>query len=196
MDSRKINWLSICANVGVIGGLILVALQLNQNSQLLRLQMIDQESRRMTDAEMGIMGELAAQTWAKMIENPEELSLAEQRVAESLTWLPFETWRNGYNLYEAGLLGSEWRDRVVAEVPYILGHVYGRAWWANLKETAVPGEIPEPLRTLVDDALDSSRDFPKSYHRGIMDRVKVAAQDDAFYEHAPVKPSSGAAGAD
>jgi hypothetical protein len=179
MDSRKINWLSIGTNVGVIGGLILVALQLNQNSELLRLQMIDQESRRMTDHEVEYMGELGAQTWAKMIENPEELSVAEQRVAESLIWPPFETWRNAYNLYEAGLLGSEWRDRVLAEVPYILGHIYGRAWWANLKEIAVPGEIPEPLRTLIDDVVDSSSDYPKNYHRGIMDRVKDAVENDA-----------------
>ena len=114
-----------------------------------------------------------------MIENPEELSLTEQRVAESLIWTPFEAWTNGYNLYEAGLLGSEWRDRVLAEVPYILGHIYGRAWWANLKENVVPGEIPGPLRTLIDDVLDSSPDFPKNYHRGIMDRVKGAVQDDA-----------------
>ena len=166
------TWLSIAANIGLIAGLVLVGVQINQNSELLRLQMIDQESRRATDHEKVYVGEIGAETWAKVISDPRNLTLTEQRVAESLIWSMFEAWRNSYKLHQAGLLGPEWKDRVIEEVPYVLDHPYGRAWWRNLKVDAQPDEIATELGTLVDQILSQPRDFHANYHKGIMDLLE------------------------
>ena len=163
-------WLAILGQTAVVAGLVLVALQLNQNSELLRLQMLDQESQRFTAIELALTGENGAQVWEKIIERPEELTVAEQRIAETILWTSFEAWRNNYVLHEAGLLGEEWKIRVATQAPYYLDHVYGRAWWKNLTERSV--NLPVALREVVDDSLAKSPNSPREYHQGIMDLVR------------------------
>ena len=175
MESSRIGtWLSIGANLGVIGGLVLVALQLNQNSELLRLQMLEQESRRATDHELAYVGEAGPEVWAKVIEDPANLTFREQRVAESLIWSSFESWRSLHKLHDAGLIGPEWKDRVREEVPYVLGHPYGRAWWKNIKEQTAPGEIADDLRDEVESVLaEYEQNYHWDYHKGVMKHLDV-----------------------
>lgn len=175
-------WISVLGNVGVIGGFVLVAIQLNQNSELLRLQMLDLESQRFSTQEIAMVGEDGAKVWEKVLENPADLSIAEQRIAEALIWPAFEAWRNSYNLHKEGLLGDEWRYKVIAQAPYYLDHTYGRAWWSNFKEIATETEsLPNELRDLIDRLLRDARDTHVEYHRNIMDKVRDAqrAQNDA-----------------
>ena len=163
-------WLAILGQVAVVAGLVLVALQLNQNSELLRLQMIDQESQRYTVIELALTGENGAQIWQKVIEQPEELTYAEQRVAETILWTSFEAWRNSYVLHKAGLLGDEWKIQVATQAPYYLDHTYGRAWWRNLTERSI--NLPDALREVVEDSLEKSPNAPRAYHQGVMDLVR------------------------
>jgi hypothetical protein len=74
-------------------------------------------------------------------------------------------------MYEQGLIGNEWRDRVSSESPYWLDHDYGRAWWANFKETAIEGEIPPELAELIDKKLDVFSNYHVEYHEGVMKKL-------------------------
>jgi len=53
---RLASWLQITANIGIIGGLILVGFQLQQNSDILRAQMMSAESRSVIDQELQLIG--------------------------------------------------------------------------------------------------------------------------------------------
>ena len=173
------SWISTIANIGVMAGLVLVAFQINQNSELLRLQMLELESQRIAAHELALIGEEGAIMWQKVIEHPEDLTFAEQRVAEAILWPVYESWRINYLLHREGLLGDEWRSRVIAQAPYFLDHAYGRAWWENLKaissgaDTRPTGSesVPADLLRLIDQQLSQTRNFHRDYHRGIMDRV-------------------------
>ena len=47
MDTNKmVSWLQVGANLGIILGLVLVGLQLKQNSDLLKIQLLYQESHQ------------------------------------------------------------------------------------------------------------------------------------------------------
>ena len=71
MSSEKLNKLfQFAANIGVIGGLVLVGLQLKQNSDLLKTQLLYEESGRFISGEQAVYVENAARVWATSIEQP------------------------------------------------------------------------------------------------------------------------------
>ncbi|MBT4522626.1 MAG: hypothetical protein HOC23_21725 [Halieaceae bacterium] len=77
--------LQIVANLGIVVGLLLVGIQLTQNSDLLKIQLLYEESDRAIQLESLLVGEEAASVWAKSIEAPEHLTLAEHSNDEAPT---------------------------------------------------------------------------------------------------------------
>ena len=154
MNSQKLsNWLQIAANVGIIAGLVLVAMQLKQNSDLLKTQLLYEESGRFISSEQALYGEEAARVWAKSIENPRDLTLEEIRIVDGYLYSTVEQWRATHMLAQQGLLDDkdEWQLRVKDEAYYFLGNEYGRAWWTVYKEET---QITSPeLKGLVDQVL-------------------------------------------
>ena len=133
MKYQKLNhWLQVSANIGIVLGLVLVGVQLKQNSDLLKTQLLYEESQRAIELETSFIGENGADVWAKSLTEPENLSLAEQRVMEAVLWSFVEQLRATQMLAELGLLADdEWRLRVRAESAFFLANEYGMAWWEN-----------------------------------------------------------------
>ena len=75
MSSKLNERLQIAGNVGIIIGLLLVGVQLSQNSSLLKTQLLFEESGRLMMLETQYIGENAAEIWAKSIEDPAGLTL-------------------------------------------------------------------------------------------------------------------------
>ena len=71
--------------VGVFAGVVLVIFQLRQNADLLELQILKQDVDSYIAGELMMIGENYADTWQKMVEEPENLNLAELRAIESHT---------------------------------------------------------------------------------------------------------------
>ena len=156
MDFGKLNsWLQVSANIGIVLGLLLVGVQLKQNSDLARIQMLNEESRRVVDYELEVGGERGAEVWAKSIEDPENLTLDEVRIMEALLYSFVENLRGTYRLADLGLLEeSDWRRRVETEVTFYLSDPYSRAWWVNFGGT--PNEsVPEELRLAIQAVIAS-----------------------------------------
>lgn len=174
MNSSKVsNWLQIAANVGIVAGLILVGVQLKQNSDLLKTQLLYEESRRLVDLETQVVGEIGAEVWAKSIAEPQNLSLSEQRVMEALLWSFVEQLRSTRLLGELGLLEEdEWKARVMSDTGYYLGSTYGRAWWANFSEGN--NYMAQDLISEIDSRLaDADPHYTRNYTRSVMDRMEV-----------------------
>ncbi|HEY5641727.1 MAG TPA: hypothetical protein VIS31_02535 [Woeseiaceae bacterium] len=133
MEFGKLNnWLQVSANVGIVLGLVLVGVQLKQNSDLVKIQLLYEESRRTVDLELQVVGERGAEVWARSIEDPENLTLDEVRIMEALIWSFIETQRGTYRLAQLGLIDDEdWKIRVTDEVSFWFGNSYGAAWWRN-----------------------------------------------------------------
>lgn len=124
--------MQIVANVGIVVGLLLVGFQMKQNSDLLKTQMLYDESRRIVDFEMQMLGEEPSRVWAKSLTDPQELTLEERRVMEAQLWIYAEHIRATRLLSELGLLeDDEWRTRVQAESTFYYGNPYGLGWWKN-----------------------------------------------------------------
>ena len=53
---RIANWLQFLGNIGIIGGLALVGIQINQNTEIVRLQTLGDDSSRATQVEYVVVG--------------------------------------------------------------------------------------------------------------------------------------------
>lgn len=170
-NSKLSNWLQIAANVGIVVGLLLVGVQLKQNSDLLKTQMLYDESRRAVDLETLVVGENGAEVWAKSISDAKNMSLHEQRIMEALLWSFSEQLRSTRLLAELGLLeDEEWRLRVHSETAFYLANDYGKAWWINY--SIGNNALPDDLITEVNLRLSQVDDnFTADYAKAIMELV-------------------------
>lgn len=189
MNYEKLSkWLQVSANIGIVLGLVLVGLQLRQNSELARIQLLYEESSRAVELESKVIGEQAAEVWAKSIERPEDLTLAEIRIMEALLWSFLEQLRGTYRLAELGLLSDEaWRSRAESEVTFYLSDPYSRAWWENYGSVA-NDSVPERLRLVVNDVIardDSSvRDYITRPQRSLVNELDELEQFATRYAKA------------
>jgi hypothetical protein len=163
VDFKKLNkWLQVSANIGIVLGLVLVGFQLRQNSELVRIQLLYEESNRAIELETEVVGERAAEVWAKSIQAPEDLTLAEIRIMEALLWSFMEQLRGTYRLAKLGLLSDEaWRNRAEDEVTFYLSDPYSRAWWRNY--STGNSSLPEEVRTVVEDVIAEDNLTAKDY---------------------------------
>ena len=154
MDFGKLNnWLQVTANIGIVLGLVLVGVQLKQNSDLARIHLLHDESRRAVEFELEVVGERGAEVWAKSIEDPENLTLDEVRIMEAQLWSFIENLRGTHRLAQLGLLEEDdWRSRVETEVTFYLSDRYSRAWWGVFGGNP-NGSMPEELRQAINDAI-------------------------------------------
>jgi hypothetical protein len=173
MNSQKVaNWVQVSANIGILLGLALVSLQIQQNTDILKTQMLFEESHRVVEAEWVMIGENGADAWAKAITTPNELTLAEQRVVEGYLWGAVEAWRYTYSLSKMGLLEEEWKARVYSEVPYFLANSYGRAWWNILSSDAQ--QFSDEFRAYVNKRLSETElNNTYDYHVRIMKELQA-----------------------
>ena len=172
MNNGKLsNWLQITANIGIVVGLLLVGVQLKQNSDLLKTQLLYEESRRAVDLETLVVGENGADVWTKSIADAKNMSLPEQRIMEALLWSFSEQLRSTRMLAELGLLeDEEWRLRVSAESAFYLANDYGKAWWINYSDGNT--SLPDDLTAAVNARLaEVDTNFTADYFKDIMDLV-------------------------
>ena len=172
MNYGKLNdWLQVSANIGIVLGLLLVGIQLKQNSDLLKVQLLYEESYRAIELETKVVGENAAGVWAKSITDPKSMSLEEQRIMEAILWSFVEGLRGTRKLAELGLLDKdEWKERVNSNSAFYLANEYGVAWWTNfgLDNSALPDDLKAAVNARL-SAVDN--EFTLGYFKGVMDLV-------------------------
>ncbi len=93
MDSDRLNrWLTLGANVGVLVGIIFLAIQIRQNSDLARLHFADDLSKSSQEGELALFGDRAAYVWEKSVLDPASLSLGELRIIDA--YITHNLWRS------------------------------------------------------------------------------------------------------
>jgi|GEM_PF-1766430 len=170
--------IEIIAAIAMIGGLVLVAMQLDQNSSLLRTQLLFDESRSYVQWEQKMLGENPAEVWEKSLVSPEELTLSKQRIIEAYLWSGIEQWLGLYRLAQQGLIGAEWKTRVSAEANYLLGNTYGRAFW-SVRRTGIESK---EFVAVVDGYLKSDRFSALEYHQEVMGALKFRALGSRYVQ--------------
>ena len=141
------QWLQIAANLGILAGLILVAVQIDQASNLLQLQLLYEDEGREIENESTLLGDDPARVIQKSIDEPYGLTFGEMRVMESYLYRPISQIERRYKA--RALLGDSWKEDIEDTI-WNLGTPFGRAWWDAVRSTTNP-----EVREVIDEALRS-----------------------------------------
>ncbi|WP_370338888.1 hypothetical protein [Parvularcula marina] len=131
MNVDKINrWLTLGANVGVVIGLIVLIVELRQNSSLTRAAMEIELTAVQSDLELRMSAPDISAVWMKSVYHPEELTLVEIKMMEGPLVAVTQQIDHLMNMQEAGLVS---RSRVESHVrniaPFYFGSRFAQNWW-------------------------------------------------------------------
>ncbi len=148
MLTDKVNrWLTLSANVGVIAGLILVAVQINQNTQITKAQMVNDYYLADMDLELAMMGDDPAISWTKAVYAPSELNHEDAVILDRYFNIGLIQIDRLRKMHEMGMADEDWEDRI-NYLSWHLGNEVGRRWWANYK-----GDSSDEFILKVDEIL-------------------------------------------
>jgi len=131
VDFDRLNrWLSLAANLGLLAGLILVAVQIDQNSQLTRMQLINEGNVALNEIWANALGENPAMAVAKSIENPAGMNFVDYIVVDTYLFTTMNLFYRNYELANEGIFDeSDWQQMIESYASWFLGSAFGRAWW-------------------------------------------------------------------
>ena len=147
ITSTKVNdWLTLIANVAVVGGIVFLAVEISQNNELLRSE--SRQALVANDLLSLTQGVENADVYVKLVSN-EELSAEEQLRLSFIFALDMRNREFEYFQYVNGLLDEEtWLAyRHVILINHSKGR--GRVWWNEIGRGIVDPEFAK----LVDELL-------------------------------------------
>ena len=147
ITSTKVNdWLTLIANVAVVGGIVFLAVEISQNNELLRSE--SRQALVANDLLSLTQGVENADVYVKLVSN-EELSAEEQLRLSFIFALDMRNREFEYFQYVNGLLDEEtWLAyRHVILINHSKGR--GRVWWNEIGRGIVDPEFAK----LIDELL-------------------------------------------
>ncbi len=98
---RASTWLSLAASLAILVGLVLVAIELNQNTEHLRLQLMDQIIARSSEGNRALLGENPTAAIEKSVREPESLTHAEFLIVDAYLINVLSVWEDRFFVYTA-----------------------------------------------------------------------------------------------
>ena len=157
MKLERFNaWLQVGASLGLIAGLLLLAVEIQQTRDLTRLQMRLERDDALQQTELAMLGEEPAVAWAKSIRDPSSLSDAEAKVVDSNLVNLLLLYTRTARMEEAGLTDLSELERTIRSSAWLyFGNPFARRWWRN--DRKMGGWDPDIVRILDEEIarLDS-----------------------------------------
>jgi len=131
-SSRLNSTLTHLGNLGVLAGIVLVAVQINQNSALVEAQLESDEAAAWVEIDASKQGENFSDVLAKAIERPEDLTLSEMVALDGYLYSYLDQLWRREQLYAIGL-GNDLEDEIRDSIRDFFGNRFAQAWWAETK---------------------------------------------------------------
>ncbi len=151
MSSRveRINqWLLLVSHAAIVGGLVLVAVQINQEMNVAEIQMFNEATSSRIARQMTMMGENPASIVAKSLTDPDSLTLTELRVMDAYFIAGVNEIRRTEVLEREGLdVGSASFENLLT---FLFGNEFGKNWWAQfISEGEEMNEVYSEMDALI-----------------------------------------------
>ena len=141
------------ASLAILVGLVLVAIELNQNTEHLRLQLLDQITARANENNRALLGENPTAAIEKAVREPEKLTYAELLIVDAYLINVLSAWEDRFFLHEAGLVdASDWKQKIAEEVSWYFGNRFAKTWWRESGKEFVEPEVAR----YIDEALQAA----------------------------------------
>ena len=174
MNLEMLNrWLGPISNLGVIGGLVLVAVQMQQNTAAIRLQNALELNRGIAAGEIAFMGDSTHVAYATAMFHPSKLT--DEQAGQLWAYFNSEIFsiQNQWLAWQAGMASREDWDYARAYAIGFLGIRAGRIWWQNVKSTF----RPDFVRVIDAGLAESDPLMVESMTRGILDQIRGLGPD-------------------
>jgi hypothetical protein len=166
MNTEKFGrWLTLAANLGVIAGLILVAVQINQNTQITKAQIANDYFLADMALELAMMGEDPAVSWNRAVYAPDELTSEDAVVLDRFFNYGLVQIHRLQEMDKMGMAHEGWQERL-EYLGWHLGNEVGRRWWGSVRE-----DYSAEFREKVDGILTRSN---YSSNRELLDALLSA----------------------
>jgi hypothetical protein len=153
MNLEKLShWIGILANFGVVLGFVLIAFQLQQNSQALRIQAEAISSSAIIGAESSFMGEDIAIAYAIAVKNPKQLSDAQILQVWGYLSTSLVSGQTTYLAYKRGDVSEADWSLAKSATAQLIDWPFGRLWWSTASNW-----YPEEMVSEIDVALSELR---------------------------------------
>jgi hypothetical protein len=127
------KWLTLLANFGVIGGLVLVAIQMNFNTETIRLQNDLALNREFAAGELAYMGDSASVAYANALFYPEELTEAQLGQFWAYLHNYMLAAQNNWLAFRDGRVSKDSWNHAKAQAAGFIGFPAARIWWRYTK---------------------------------------------------------------
>jgi hypothetical protein len=150
LDSDRLNrWLTLLANTGVLVGIILLIIELDQNRDMMRAQIRNEISRAELDMLASWSGDPALADAIVRANRGDELSAAEQFMVRTRSETVFRLWQNIHYQYRQGLYDESEFEASIATFSQIMSrHPSLMDTWCQTS-TMYSAEFAEHLQSLL-----------------------------------------------
>ena len=126
------SWLSIVANLGLLEGIALVAYEINQNSKLARMALVNEGNVASNQFWANLMGETPVDVIAKSVECPKAMTYRDYIAMDAYLFIGINVLYRNFELAQEGIFTEEdWQKSVESYAAWYLGNPFGRAWWSE-----------------------------------------------------------------
>jgi len=141
------DWISLLANIGVIAGLVLVAVQIYQSTRITRAQIANDYYLADMTLELAMMGDDPVASWIKAVYTPEDIDQSDAAIIDRFFNYGMVQIQRLQKMHDLGLAPADWNERI-NYLGWHLGNEVGRRWWAYSKEG-----FPDDFIQTVDEIL-------------------------------------------
>ncbi len=168
MKMEKVNAsLTLGANLGILVGLIVLIVELNQNTVHLRLQLMDQVNARQFEHNSMFIVENPASVIEKSLIEPENITYTEFRVLDAYLINILNIWEDRFFLYQEGLVDSAfWKSKIEQDANWYFGNKFAKKWWENAGKDVFEKEFADHM-----DVVLSNMSNDESYGFWLMSQV-------------------------
>ena len=171
MQSENISrYIALGANLSVLIGLLLVAVEINQANTTARAEMAASHQDRWVDIDISWQDAEFAKTWAKSLTDPDQLTTAEMLQLNGFMWSFVDHLGNYRLMWDFGIFEppqDSYEQVVIDAADIFFGSNYGRAWYEENKSSINPIAVE-----ILDEHLENlgPNEFLNQFQR-IKDRV-------------------------
>jgi len=170
MKASKVGeWLQVIGSFGVLAGLILVAIQIQQNTVLVRAELLSNASDAWISIDASKQSERFAIVLAKSIVKPQELTAEEILELDGYLFTYIDQLDRDSDLYDMGVFDTPPESLVRGSLYDYFGNEFARAWWAETKWKFDPEIVDVIDRELESISVSQDIDY--------LERIKARLRD-------------------
>jgi type II secretory pathway pseudopilin PulG len=162
-----VSWFQAIGNVAVIGGLIFVGLQMQQDRELKRAELAFSAFETVISQQVALAGENPAPAVARALNGVGDLTTEEAIQLEALMWLDMINWQRNALMDELGVFEGRWRKGLALSY-FLYESPVGMAWL----DQNIDAQAPE-LRALLTKARTDLKTGNSSYAH-LISKMKTA----------------------